>query len=203
MKRDRKKEFRIVDVDDNCECHERDPKRRRVTNGNRSYRSRFRQIVLETIQTTSPDDFRFKLEYKIYDPDSKDVLHVIGLVARLSDDKPYFAVEVDGDKHYTSKQRARLTRDRYVEAWCVKKGVPLIRIPCTLHVKKELEVVVQYIFNAAKQDNATGTTRVHYIDYEKTYANINKLALEDARIQSIDATPSPLNPNVYVWSPRK
>jgi very-short-patch-repair endonuclease len=94
-----------------------------------------------------------------------------------------FVVEADGEGHYDCDEKKalrpipeQLARDRYKENWCLEHGLSVFRVPYTFMWKPERAVA--YVLAAARADRAAGLSRVHFLDFERTYARINRYALE-------------------------
>jgi hypothetical protein len=116
------------------------------------------------------------------------------LLVDLPDGKGSFVVEADGDAHYVCDETKalkpipkQLARDRYVEDWCLERGMSIFRIPYTF--VREPERAAVFILQRALADIEAGVSRVYYLDYMKTYYKINEYAVAGRRedVQLIQA----------------
>ena len=173
------------------------------------YRSKFECLILEAIKGVCPDGMTFKREFNVPNSDStNNCPFKIDCVITLPDKVNRFAIEVDGMDHYPDGVRQtlqdpvrQLSRDQYVEQFCLRNGMSIFRVPYTFKSKKKLQELTEYVFAAAQKDVIDSTPRVHYLDYEKTYIDIDEFAFHNDGVQFIRAVPNPLCPSVYTWPP--
>jgi hypothetical protein len=104
-----------------------------------------------------------------------------------ADGLPFFAAEFDGAHHYKRNSfykhgevsrswEYQMKRDRYVEDTLLHGKMTVFRIPYTIFAKGGLERLVnagEYVVKALERDRRDKVCRIHYLDFDNSYAMIN------------------------------
>eukprot|EP00961_Rhodomonas_salina_P302009 3940687-Rhodomonas_salina.1 len=156
--------------------------------------SDFEHLMIEAMLPVIPPWSKTVEQFPVDNPAS-DSNFRIDLVVELSSDF-LFAVEFDGTDHYPDGVRKtlgdsvkQLKRDRYVEQWCLEQKMSCFRVPYTCLPKGRRRGAVEYIIAAAMRDYEDNVARVHYLDYESTYADINEFAVNNHGVGFVHAIP--------------
>jgi hypothetical protein len=150
--------------------------------------SGFEHVLISSIQQVLPPGSAVEEQIRVpnIDPSNKRFFKA-DLRVDLPEACGSFVVELDGPEHYLCSQRTalkpipkQLARDRHVEKWCIENGMSIFRVPYTF-MRKPASAAA-YVLQAARADHAASVARVHFLDFEKTYARINTYALENEEV---------------------
>jgi hypothetical protein len=163
--------------------------------------SDFEDLVLRALISEAPPGTKIVEQFPVARPDSKHPFR-IDLYMRYADGHKV-CFEADGADHYEMAKKKRMSspeeqmcRDRYKERFCLYNGISMIRIPYTMI--RKMEQVLRYTRQATQRDREDGISKIHYIDFERSYAKINEFVEEGDGNEALMVHRCDENPMVYI-----
>lgn len=140
--------------------------------------SDFEDLVIRSILAFLPPDCTVIEQFPIKRPEAGARDFLMDLYVRFPDGLKV-GFEADGSDHYDMVNKRRLSnpeeqlrRDRYKEKYCLYNDISIFRIPYTM--LKSMDKMCRYVQHAIKVDREEGISKVHYLDYARSYAKINE-----------------------------